>query len=170
MKNILIFDYIKLQNKKTDKKMSMCFKIITELYISGDIFYIDIIYKYKKTRMFNRIFLCNSNINKLVYYLYDTYTYQLSFSNYGENYISKYIVKKTGTYLYDYSNTININLNKYLLNKYLLNTYILYKYLLTLKFLYKSYHHDNTHIILGIKKINCMRNYKNILYCSQWNI
>jgi hypothetical protein len=106
----------------------------------------------------------------LVYYLYDTYTYQLSFSNYGENYISKYIVKKTGTYLYDYSNTININLNKYLLNKYLLNTYILYKYLLTLKFLYKSYHHDNTHIILGIKKSNCMRNYKNILYCSQWNI
>ena len=49
------------------------------------------------------------------------------------------------------------------IDKYLYNIYSLYKYLLLLHYNNKSYEYCKN---LGFKKINCMKNYKNILYCS----
>jgi len=49
------------------------------------------------------------------------------------------------------------------IDKYLYNIYSLYKYLLLLHYDNKSYEYCKN---LGFKKINCMKNYKSILYCS----
>jgi len=79
----------------------------------------------------------------------------LEFIKTGDNCIDKFIIMDNNYYRYLYSFTYELNQN-------IFNAYSLYKYLLSLKYLYKYNNmHEN---ISNMKKFNCMKNYKIIIY------
>ncbi len=117
-----------------------------------------ILYRYKNKYNFKIEFnIINHIIRYNCCYLYDKQKCRIEFINTGDNKISRCIVMNDRYYKYIYSVTYKLIKNTY-------NVYSLYKYLLSLKYLYKYNNmHEN---ISNMKKFNCMKNYKIIIYIA----
>jgi len=104
----------------------------------------------KNGYMFNDTFLCITNYNHI------DFSY-INFSYSHPNFVKKII---------RINNTICIReyLSKYYIGHYLYNIYSIYKYLFSLYPVGKIYTFNCNYI--QIKKFNCMRYYKNIIYIA----
>jgi len=119
-----------------------------------------LICKYIKTLGFNMTFSKYSYFENNAY-LYDKGKYCIYFYSIGKDYIQKQVGINNCFYERGY-------LYKYNITKYLYNIYSLYKYLLSFyssnNKLYTNYDSNIKLSILYIKKFNCMRYYKCVLY------